>query len=98
MFPARHAEPDQAAHQVGKASLLGRFACGPAQALTLTTVLAALAGPRPGKAVDADGVEHDLPHDRPPAERRRDALAEAIDHTHRTCHCTHTHRRATGSG
>jgi hypothetical protein len=30
-------------------SLLGRFACGPAQALTLTTVLAALAGPRPGE-------------------------------------------------
>ncbi len=81
-------------------SLLGRFACGPAQALTLTTVLAALAGPRPGKAIDADGVERDLPDERTPAERRMDALVEAIDHNHRTCHCrhTHTHRRATGSG
>ncbi len=79
-------------------SLLGRFACGPAQALTLTTVLAALAGPRPGKAIDADGVEHDLPDERTPAERRMDALAEAVDHNHRTCHCrhTHTHRGATG--
>ena len=78
-------------------SLLGRFACGPAQALTLTTILAALAGPRPGKAIDADGVEHDLPDERTPAERRMDALAEAIDHNHRTCHCrhTHTHRRRT---
>ncbi len=72
-------------------SLLGRFACGPAQALTLTTVLAALAGPRPGKAIDADGVEHDLPDERTPAERRMDALAEAVDHNHRTCHCRHTH-------
>ncbi len=78
-------------------SLLGRFACGPAQALTLTTVLAALAGPRPGKAIDADGVERDLPDERTPAERRMDALAEAVDHNHRTCHCrhTHTHRGAT---
>ncbi len=81
-------------------SLLGRFACGPAQALTLTTVLAAFAGPRPGKAVDADGVERDLPDERTPAERRMDALAEAVDHNHRTCHCrhTHTHRGATGPG
>src|SRR3954451_2193076 len=79
-------------------SLMGRFACGPAQALTLTTVLAALAGPRPGKAIDADGVEHDLPDERTPAERRMDALAEAIHHNHRTCHCRHTHHRVTGSG
>src|SRR3954452_20613117 len=42
-------------------SVLGRFACGPAQALTLTTVLAALAGPRPGKAIHSGGAKHPLP-------------------------------------
>ena len=70
-------------------SVRGRFAFGPAQALTLTAVLAALAEPRPGRAVDADGVEHDLPDERDPAQRRADALIEAIDHNHETCHCRH---------
>jgi hypothetical protein len=70
-------------------SVRGRFAFGPAQALTLTAVLAALAGPRPGTAVDADGVEHDLPDERDPGQRRADALIEAIDHNHETCHCRH---------
>jgi hypothetical protein len=70
-------------------SVRGRFAFGPAQALTLTAVLAALAGPRPGMAVDADGVEHDLSDERDPGQRRADALIEAIDHNHETCHCRH---------
>jgi hypothetical protein len=70
-------------------SVRGRFAFGPAQALTLTAVLAALAGPRPGTVVDADGVEHDLPDERDAGQRRADALIEAIDHNHETCHCRH---------
>jgi hypothetical protein len=70
-------------------SVRGRFACGPAQALTLTAVLAALAGPQPGKAVDADGVERDLPDERSAPQRRMDALVDAIDHNHPECHCRH---------
>ena len=45
-------------------SLYGKFFCGPAQALHLTAIITALAAPRPGSAVDADGVTIDLPDHR----------------------------------
>ena len=48
-------------------SLLGRFACGPAQAVALTTVIAAGAGPQPGTAIDQHGIEQRIPDPRPPA-------------------------------
>ena len=58
----------------------------PAQALKLTAIIAALAAPRPGSAVDADGVSVDLPDDRTAPQRRLDALLDAVDHHHP---CTH---------
>src|SRR4051812_3593318 len=69
-------------------SLYGTFFCGPAQALTLTTVIAALAAPRPGKGVDADGVTVDLRDERSGPQRRIDALLDAIDHHPCTHHLT----------
>jgi hypothetical protein len=65
-------------------SVHGKFFCGPVQALKLTAVLAALAAPRPGRAVDADGIDHDLPDERTAPQRRMDALIDAIDH--HDCH------------
>ena len=73
-------------------SLYGKFFCGPAQALKLTAVIAALAAPRPGTAVDADGVDRDLPDERTAPQRRMDALADAIDH-HPCTHHRHSHCR-----
>jgi hypothetical protein len=72
--------------QLADGSLQGRFSCGPAQALKLLAVVAALAAPRPGKAIDADGVERDLPDQRSAPQRRIDALIEAIDHHPCTAH------------
>ena len=46
--------------QLPDGSLVGRFACGPAQALAFQAVIEAGAAPQPGRAVDADGVERDL--------------------------------------
>ena len=76
--------------KVADGSIRGRFACGPAQALTLTAVLAALGGPQPGKAVDADGVERDVADERSTAERHMDALIDAIDHHPCADHLTHS--------
>jgi hypothetical protein len=59
-------------------SLLGKFACGPAQAALLRAAVTAGAAPRPGVGIDADGVRHDLPDERTAAQRRMDALTEII--------------------
>src|SRR4051794_2063680 len=72
--------------QLADGSLQGRFSCGPAQALKLLAVVAALAAPRPGKAIDADCVERDLPDQRSAPQRRINALIEAIDHHPCTAH------------
>jgi hypothetical protein len=61
-------------------SLLGRFCLDPVQSLAFLAVITNLAVPRPGKAVDADGVERDLPDDRSPGQRRVDALIDAVRH------------------
>lgn len=63
-------------------SLVGKFACGPEQGHVITSVLDALAKPRPGVAVDADGVEHHLRDERTPGQRSMDSLVEAIRHNH----------------
>jgi hypothetical protein len=60
-------------------SLLGRFACGPAQGLLLSAVVEAAAAPRPGGGIDADGVAHDIPDPRTTGQRRMDALVEALE-------------------
>ncbi|MGZ4649688.1 MAG: hypothetical protein ACXV3A_04025, partial [Kineosporiaceae bacterium] len=59
-------------------SMIGKFACGPVQALALQAAISAGARLRPGRAIDADGVAHDLPDLRSPAQRRMDALADAV--------------------
>jgi hypothetical protein len=59
-------------------SLLGKFACGPAQAALLRAAVTAGAAPRPGVGIDADGVRHDLPDERTAAQRRMDALSEIV--------------------
>jgi hypothetical protein len=59
-------------------SLVGKFACGPAQALVIASVIAAGSAPQPGLGVDADGIDHVLPDERSPEQRRMDALAEAV--------------------
>jgi hypothetical protein len=46
-------------------SLYGTFFCGPAQALQLRAIVAALAAPSPGKAVDADGAAVACPMNAP---------------------------------
>ncbi|MGZ4613359.1 MAG: hypothetical protein ACXV1K_09360 [Kineosporiaceae bacterium] len=72
-------------------SLRGRFACGPAQALAFETVIAAGAAPSPGRAVDADGIDHPIPDDRTLAQRRMDALT--------TTNATNSaHAATTGAG
>src|SRR3954451_3697408 len=78
-------------------SLSGTFFCGPAQALKLTSIIAALAGPRPGKAIDADGISIDLPDERTAPQRRIDALLDAIDH-HPCTHRPTATDRGTGTG
>src|SRR5215210_2516292 len=40
---------------------VGRFGCGPEQGLRLKRALAAWSAPRPGTAIDADGVQHEIP-------------------------------------
>jgi hypothetical protein len=78
-------------------SLSGKFFCGPAQALTLTAVIAALATPQPGRAIDADGAEIDLPDDRTAPQRRIDALLDAIDHHPCAHHLTPRSENTTGT-
>ncbi|HVN13624.1 MAG TPA: DUF222 domain-containing protein, partial [Kineosporiaceae bacterium] len=59
-------------------SLIGKFACGPAQALAFTAIITAGAAPRPGTGIDPDGIDHPLPDERTPAQRRMDALTDAL--------------------
>ncbi len=64
--------------QLPDGSLIGKFACGPAQALAFAAIIAAGAAPRPGTGIDPDGIEHSLPDERTPAQRRVDALTDAL--------------------
>ena len=66
--------------RLANGSLVGKFACGPAQAVALTAAIAALSAPRPGVGIDADGVEHAIPDQRTPAQRDLDALIDAATH------------------
>ena len=50
--------------QLPSGEWVGKFSCGPAQGLRLKRALAAWSAPRPGKAIDADGVEHQIPDTR----------------------------------
>src|SRR3954452_15641636 len=54
----------------------GRFECGPAQGAFIKSVLAAFAVPRPGVAIDADGVEHALPDERDLGARQMDGTVD----------------------
>jgi Domain of unknown function (DUF222)/HNH endonuclease len=63
-------------------SLLGRFACGPAQALALTTAIEAGAALRPGTGLDEHGIEHQIPDERSAGARRMDALIDALHAGH----------------
>ena len=56
----------------------GRFSCGPAQGLLIKRALAAFSAPRPGKAIDADGVEHAIPDTRDLGARQIDAVTDII--------------------
>ena len=53
-------------------------ACGPAQGLLLKRALAAFSAPRPGKAIDADGVEHAIPDTRDLGARQMDAVTDIV--------------------
>jgi hypothetical protein len=59
-------------------SWVGRFSCGAAQGAVLKAALTALAAPRPGMAVDADGVARVIPDDRDLGARQMDALIELV--------------------
>jgi hypothetical protein len=54
----------------------GRFECGAAQGAFIKAVLAAVAVPRPGVGIDADGVQHTIPDDRDPGALRMDATVD----------------------
>ena len=54
----------------------GRFECGSAQGAFIKAVLAAFAAPRPGAAIDADGVERALPDERDFGARQMDAVVD----------------------
>ena len=56
----------------------GRFSCGPAQGLLIKRALAAFSAPRPGKAIDADGVEHAIPDTRDLGARQMDAVTDIV--------------------
>ncbi|MGZ4612566.1 MAG: hypothetical protein ACXV1K_05245 [Kineosporiaceae bacterium] len=86
--------------QLPDGSLVGRFACGPAQALAFQAVIEAGAAPSPGRAVDADGVERDLRDERTIAQRRMDSLSDALNAsaTHASASDTAAGSRATVGG
>jgi len=83
--------------QLPDGSLVGRFACGPAQALAFQAVIAAGAAPQPGIAIDPDGVERAIPDDRSIGQRRMDALADALATAAGGCN-TASGLRARGGG
>lgn len=76
-------------------SLIGKFACGPEQALSLLSVINAGSAPQPGVAVDADGVEHRIRDERTKAQRDLDALVDAV---HRGCPHPDDHEHAGHDG
>ncbi|MGZ4611851.1 MAG: DUF222 domain-containing protein [Kineosporiaceae bacterium] len=76
-------------------SLRGTFACGPAQALAFEAVIAAGAAPSPGSAVDADGIDHPIADERTVAQRRMDALTDALTSTNAA---NSAHAATTGAG
>ncbi len=57
---------------------VGRFECGPAQGLFIKRAVAAWSAPRPGVAIDADGVEHKVPDLRDLGARQVDALNDLV--------------------
>src|SRR5215212_9345805 len=77
---------DKAAHerrylymsQLPDGAWVGRFSCGPAQGLVIKRAIAAGSAPRPGIAIDADGVEHPLPDRRDLGARQIDALHDIV--------------------
>ena len=59
-------------------NLVGKFACGATQGALILAVLAAWNAPRPGLAIDQDGVEHVLRDDRDLGQRNMDALTDCL--------------------
>ncbi len=57
-------------------SWLGRFGCGPAQGALIKAVISAWSKPRPGVAVDRDGVRRDVRDERDLGQRQMDAFAD----------------------
>src|SRR4051794_8511906 len=64
--------------QLPDGSWVGRFSCGPAQGLVIKRAIAAGSAPRPGTAIDADGVEHPIPDTRDLGARQIDALHDIV--------------------
>ena len=59
-------------------TVVGKFACGATQGALILAVLAARNAPRPGLAIDQDGVEHLLRDDRDLGQRNIDALTDCL--------------------
>jgi hypothetical protein len=59
-------------------SWVGKFSCGAAQGAVLKAALSALSAPRPGLAIDGDGVERVIPDERDLGARQMDALMELV--------------------
>jgi hypothetical protein len=64
--------------QLPDGAWVGRFSCGPGQGLLIKRALAAGSAPRPGTAVDADGVQHTIPDPRDLGARQIDALHDLV--------------------
>src|SRR3954471_3550370 len=64
--------------QLPDGTWVGRFSCGPAQGLVIKRAIAAGSAPRPGAAIDGDGVEHAIPDRRDFGARQIDALHDIV--------------------
>ncbi len=64
--------------QVPGGGWVGRFECSAAQGLLIERALAAVSAPRPGVAIDADGVRRELPDTRDLGARQMDGLSELV--------------------
>src|SRR3954452_20069698 len=64
--------------QLPDGTWVGRFSCGPAQGLVIKRAIAAGSAPRPGAAIDGDGVEHAIPDRRDFGPRQIDALHDIV--------------------